>query len=179
MVSSPSETTPLIGTASCFNCSLAELRKAVKSPWVLLSKGRANRVSSERQSRTTQSTRVAHIWLQSSERQDPKPLLLQACLEPRLVSDAQGDQFFIALHQRGHTALGNTDPAHQEGLMHFANIAVCAKCIKPIKAITSTPNSPCGTVLLLRVEKAGESADSSARYTDAQRESTSRDQTVW
>src|SRR5437762_12782775 len=98
---------PLTGTTSSLSSSLTSLSKAVRSPWVLLSKGRANRISSERQSRTTKTHLMAHIWLQPVNGQDHVSLLLQPCLDPLVICDAQGHQFFIALHQIGHTALCN------------------------------------------------------------------------
>ncbi len=55
------------------------------------------------------------------------PLLLQPCFDPRLVADAQSDQFLIALHQMGHTTLSNADATCQEGLMHFGYTAVFPK----------------------------------------------------
>src|SRR6266568_532214 len=114
MVSSPSEITPLTSTANCSSCYLTSVSSAVRSPWLLLSRGRVSRISSERQSRTTKTHFMPHIRLQPIEGQDDVSLLLQPRREPRLVSGAQGDQFLIAVHQMRHTALSNTDTTCQE-----------------------------------------------------------------
>src|SRR5438874_6775164 len=127
MVSSPSEITPLTATSSCVNCALTSLRRAVRSPCVLLSKGRANRISSERQSRTTQSTSCPTSGRPPINGQDDVSLLLQACLDALLICDTQGHQFFIALHQIGHAALRNTNATCGKRLMHLRNTAMFPK----------------------------------------------------
>src|SRR5256714_4965106 len=127
MVSSPSEITPLTATSSCVNCALTSLRRAVRSPCVLLSKGRANRISSERQSRTTQSTSCPTSGRPPINGQDHVPLLLQACLDALLIRETQGHQFFIALHQIGHTTLGNADATCLKCLMHLRHTAMFSK----------------------------------------------------
>src|SRR4051812_20305701 len=131
MVSSPSEITPLTATFSCWSSSFTSVSKAVRSPWVLLSKGRANRISSERQSRITQSTSCPTSGRPPVNGQDHVSLLPQAGLDPLVIGDAQSHQFFIALHQRGHTALCNADATRQEGLMHFGHAAVFVKAPHP------------------------------------------------
>src|SRR3989442_779311 len=98
MVSSPSEITPLTATSSSLSSALTSLSKAVRSPWVLLSKGRASRISSERQSRTTQSTSCPTSGRPPIDGQDHVPLLLQPRLDALLIRHPQRDQFFIALH---------------------------------------------------------------------------------
>src|SRR5436309_2767018 len=127
MVSSPSEITPLTATFSSVSSCLTCLSKAVRSPWLLLSKGRANRISSERQSRITQSTSCPTSGCNPSMARMTWPRLLQAGLDALLIRHAQGDQFLIALHQMRHTTLGNADATGQEGLMHFGHTAVVPK----------------------------------------------------
>src|SRR5713226_9340074 len=100
---------PLTVTSSSLSRSLTSLSKAVRSPCVLLSKGRASRISSERQSRTTQSTSCPTSGRPPVYGQNHVSLLLQPCFEPLLISDTQGHQFFLALHQIGHTALRHAD----------------------------------------------------------------------
>src|SRR6266699_6039805 len=124
MVSSPSEITPLTATFSWSSCCLTSRSSAVRSPCVLRSLGRANRISSERQSRTTQSTSWPTSGCKPGSRQDDVSLLLQACLDALLIRDAQGHQFFIALHQIGHTALRNTNATCLKRLMHLRHTAM-------------------------------------------------------
>src|SRR6266566_7934863 len=70
---------------------------------------------------------MAHIRLQPVNGQDHVSLLLQACLDPLVIADAQSHQFLIALHQMGHTALRNADATRYQGLVHFGHTAVFAK----------------------------------------------------
>ena len=77
MVSSPSEITPLTGTSNCFSWHLTGVEQD-RQITLLYCSARDVPVRSlrQRQSRTTQSTRVPHIWLQSIQGQDHVPLLL-------------------------------------------------------------------------------------------------------
>src|SRR2546421_12308135 len=54
-------------------------------------------------------------------RQDDVSLLLQACLDALLIRDMQGHEFFIALHQIGHTAPRNTNATCLKRPMHLRN----------------------------------------------------------
>src|SRR2546430_1150771 len=67
------------------------------------------------------------IGLQSIKSEDHMSLLLQASLDAFMISDTQGDQFFIALYQMRHAALGNAHAACQESLMYFGHTAMIAK----------------------------------------------------
>ncbi len=87
---------------------------------VLLSKGRASKISWERQSRPTQSTSWPTSGRPPVQRQDDVPLLLEACRDALLIRDRQGHQFFRALPQRGHAALRHAD-------------ATCLTCLLPLR----------------------------------------------
>jgi len=63
------------------------------------------------------------IGLQAVEGQDHLSLFLETGLDPLPVSDAQGHEFFIAVHQMGHTAQRNTDLG-QSGWMHWRMTSV-------------------------------------------------------
>ncbi len=74
---------------------------------------------------------MSHIRLQSVNRQDHTPLLLQPFLDALVIRYPQGDQFFVALHQIGDTALRDADPPCQQGPMHLRHAAVFAKAKAP------------------------------------------------
>ena len=67
------------------------------------------------------------IGLQPIDGQDHAPLLLQPCLDPLLIRHAQGDQFFITLHQIGHTALRDAHSTSQQSPVHFWHTAMLTK----------------------------------------------------
>ncbi len=54
-------------------------------------------------------------------------MLLKQCLDPLVISDPQGHQFFIAVHQMGDTAQRNVDATGQQSLMHFGHTAMFPK----------------------------------------------------
>src|SRR5437588_11279968 len=67
---------------------------------------------------------MSDIRLQPIDGQDHVSLLLQACLDALLIRETQGHQFFIALHQIGHTALRNTNATCLKRLMHLRHTAM-------------------------------------------------------
>ena len=64
------------------------------------------------------------IGLQAVEGQDHLSLFLETGLDPLPVSDAQGHEFFIAVHQMRHTAQRDADASCHQRLMHFGHTAV-------------------------------------------------------
>jgi len=71
------------------------------------------------------------IGRHSIQGQDDPSLLLEPRFDPFLIRQAQGDQFLIAVHQMGHTAQRNADPACHQGLMHFWHTAMLPKTKLP------------------------------------------------
>jgi hypothetical protein len=125
---------------------------------------------------------VAYIGLQAIERQNHVSLLLQSCLDTLLISNAQGNQFLIAVHQVRYTALSYADATRQEGLMHFRHTAMFAKTpltnqgnyFQTEFAMWQRPVS-----FLLWSRGLVKAPTARLDTTFARRESTSRDQTVW
>ena len=142
----PSEITPVTGTFNCSSSSLTSVSKAVKSPCVLLSKGRASRISSDRQSRTTQSTSCPTSGRPPVDGQNHTLLLLQPRLDALVICYAQRHQFFIALHQIGDTALRDAHPTAQQRSVHLRHAAVRAYAPAANQGNhPARPNSPWGS----------------------------------
>ena len=72
---------------------------------------------------------MAHIRLQPIDRENHTPLLLQPLLDALVIHHAQGDEFFIALHQIGHTAFRDAHPTAQQRTMHLGHATVLAKAL--------------------------------------------------
>src|SRR6266699_4718395 len=70
---------------------------------------------------------MPHIRLQAIDGQNHTRLLLQACLDALVICHAQRHQFFIALHQIGHTAFRDAHATSQQGPVHLWHAPVLAK----------------------------------------------------
>ncbi len=69
---------------------------------------------------------MAHIRLQSIQRQNHATLAGQALPQAHRIGQVQRDQFFIAVQQHGHAALSNGDAALAEPLMELGHAALVA-----------------------------------------------------
>src|SRR5947209_17717183 len=67
---------------------------------------------------------MPHIRLQAVDGQDHVSLLLEPCLDALLIQDAQGHQFFIALHQMRNFSLRDRQTTGKQALMHLWDTAV-------------------------------------------------------
>jgi hypothetical protein len=67
---------------------------------------------------------MPHIRLQAVEGQDHVSLLLEPCLDPLLISNAQAHQFFIALHQMGDFSFRDRKTSGKQALMHLRDRAM-------------------------------------------------------
>ena len=91
---------------------------------------------------------VSFERLEAVESQDDMTLLLEELLETGLVSQAQSEQFFVALEQVGDGALGNSNMTFLKGAMDFGDTAMLAVAQRAderddVKAEFAVGQGPC------------------------------------
>src|SRR5215470_14282858 len=102
MVCCPSEITPRIGTGTA---SLPLIQESGEVSSRAAEEGPRQQHLAGYTVADNPKHLVAHIWLHPIDSQQDLTLLLESGLDPLLIRQVQGDQFFVTLQQIGDRAL--------------------------------------------------------------------------